>query len=68
MGYLNREQAVGFHRLIADVGHPNRALANIEARIFGGRLGDDGYEASYGVALYLPESLAKVIGYGMDPR
>ncbi len=68
VGYLNRKQAVGYHRLMADAGYPDRALANVEARIFGGRIGEDGDESSYGVALYLPESLAKVIGYGVDPR
>jgi hypothetical protein len=68
VAYLSREQAVGYHRLMTEAGHPSRALANVEARIFGGRIGEDGYEAAYGVALYLPESLAKMIGYGIDPR
>lgn len=63
VGFLSRDQAVGYHVMMSGLGHPGRALANIEARIYGGRLGDDGYEATYGVALYLPESLASQIGF-----
>lgn len=63
VGYLSREQAVGYHNMMASVEHPGRALANIEARIYGGRISDDGYVNNYEVCIYLPASLANQIGF-----
>lgn len=63
VGYLSREQAVGYHSMMKELGNPGRALANIEARIYGGRIADDGFERAYEVAIYLPESLASKVGY-----
>lgn len=62
VGYLSREQAIGYHSMMAGSGNPGRALANIEARIYGGRI-FNGEPHTYQVAIYLPESLAKQIGF-----
>lgn len=63
VGYLSREQAVGYHGMMKELGQTGRALGNIEARIYGGRIADDGFERAYEVAIYLPESLASKVGY-----
>lgn len=63
VGYLDRDQAANYHAAMAELGYPGRALANIEARIFGHRL-DRQNHGGYGVALYLPEGFAKQIGFG----
>jgi hypothetical protein len=66
VGYLSRDQAVGYHKAMRDAGYEGRALGNVEARIFGRPLDRDGH-GGFGVALYLPDSLAKVIGVGERP-
>ena len=63
VGYLSREQAVGYHSMMASIDEPGRALANIEARIYGGRISDNGWVNNYEVSIYLPASLAVQIGF-----
>jgi hypothetical protein len=62
VGHLSRGQAIGYHKAMADAGYSGRALGNIEARIFGRPLDREDH-GGFGVAIYLPESIAKVIGY-----
>jgi hypothetical protein len=62
VGHLSREQAIGYHKAMADAGYSGRALGNIEARIFGRPLDRDN-SGGFGVAIYLPEGIAKVIAY-----
>jgi hypothetical protein len=67
VGYLSREQAVGYHNAMAEAGHQGRGLGNVEARIFGRPLDADNH-GGFGVAIYLPQSIAEKIGYGVHWR
>lgn len=49
VGYLSREQALGYHRALKVAGNEGRAVGNIEALIFGRPLDRDGI-AGFGVA------------------
>ena len=63
VGHLSREQAVGFHRAMTARGLAGHALNDFEGRVHAGWKRPGGDEGSYSVTLYLPESLAKEIGF-----
>jgi hypothetical protein len=72
VGYLSREQAVNYHRAMMKRGFGGAPLVGFQARIRGGWLrpadelfGPD--EGPYNVAMLLPESIAKEIGFGVAP-
>ena len=61
VGYLSREQAVGYHKALLDAGHAGYSVENVEARIFGRPLDPDN-NGGFGVAIYLPKDIADKIG------
>ena len=62
VGYLSRDQAMGFHRAMNERGFGGSSLGGFRARIHGGWLRPDD-EGHYSVTLLLPESIAKEIGF-----
>ena len=65
VGYLSKEQALGYHRAMAAFG--SASLVGCRARIHGGwkRLNDEGEvdEGYFGVTFLLPQSIAQEIGF-----
>jgi HIRAN domain len=58
VGYLSRRQALAYHRMMADAGMQDEALAEVRVHIMGGWRRPNGDEGHYGVALYVPQIVA----------
>ena len=61
VGYLSRAQAVAYHAMLKKLGRPrHEPIVDIEAEIRGGFRGD-GFNASYGLALYMAPTVAALL-------